>query len=151
LALGLVKTRGIQRTDSLALFSRARELGRLELVVETIRVALHDLLKVDADWLRSVLPNEWAQRYRYHCRIERLNDEQRAALSLVVGDDGQWLLDRLAQEDAPEGLSDRYVVGVLRTVWEQHFERLDGRMQFRKPGTYKGNERIQTPYDPEAR
>ncbi|MFL5802180.1 MAG: IS5/IS1182 family transposase, partial [Roseiflexaceae bacterium] len=57
-ALGLVKTRGIQRTDSLALFSRARELGRLELVFETMRVALRDLLKADADWLRSVLPPE---------------------------------------------------------------------------------------------
>jgi len=67
-ALGLVKTRGIQRTDSLALFSCARELGRLELVFETMRVALHDLLKVDADWLRSVLPVEGAQRYLY---IER--------------------------------------------------------------------------------
>jgi transposase len=150
-ALGLIKTRGIQRTDSLALLSRARELGRLELVFETMRVALRDLLKVEGDWLCSVIPAEWAQRYRYHCRAERQSDAERAALTLVIGDDGQWLLDHLDALDAPEGLRERYLVSLLRTVWEQHFERVDGSLQFRKPGAYDGKERIQTPYDVEAR
>ncbi|MFL5804700.1 MAG: transposase [Roseiflexaceae bacterium] len=149
--MGLVKTRGIQRTDSLALFSRARELGRLELVFETMRVVLRDLLKADADWLRSVLPPEWATRYRYHCRAERQSDDERATLTLIIGDDGQWLLSRLDADDAPDDLKDRYVVSILRTVWEQHFEQRDGTMQFRKPGDYDGKERIQTPYDVEAR
>jgi transposase len=150
-ALGLLKTRGIQRTDSLALFSRARELGRLELVFETMRCALRALLKADADWVWSVLPAEWATRYGKHCRDERQSDEERAALSLVIGDDGQRLLDYLDAADAPDELKDLAMVGVLRSVWEQHFEQVEGRLLFRKPGAYDGKERIQTPYDVEAR
>jgi transposase len=150
-ALGLVKTRGTQRTDALALFSRARDLGRLELVFETMRCALYVLFKADADWLRSIIPVEWVTRYRHHCRAERQSDAERAALTLRIGDDGQWLLERLAADDAPEGLKDHQAVGILRLVWEQHFERVDGTMQFRKPGAYAGKGRIQTPYDVEAR
>jgi transposase len=115
-ALGLVKTRGTQRTDSLSLFSRARDLGRLELVFETMREVLRDLLKAEADWLRATIPSEWVARYRKHCRDERQSDDERAALSLVIGDDGQWLLDRLDADDAPEGLKDRQAVGWLRMV-----------------------------------
>ena len=150
-ALGLLKARGIQRTDSLALLMRARELGRLELVFEPLRCTLRAVLKVDADWLRATIPAEWVKRYRKHCRDERQSDEERAALTLVIGDDGAWLLERLDADDTPQGLKDLYMVGVLRTVWEQHFERVDGRLQFRKPGDYDGKERIQTPYDVEAR
>jgi len=149
--LGLMKTRGIQRTDSLALLMRARELGRLELVFETMRCTLHALLKVAPEWLRATIPAEWVKRYRKHCRDERQSDAERAALTLVIGDDGQWLLDRLHAADTPEELKDLYMVGILRTVWEQHFERVDGTLQFRKPGEYDGKERIQTPYDLEAR
>jgi transposase len=43
-ALGLMKRRGRQRTDSLAVLTRVRELNRLELVVETLRVAVQALL-----------------------------------------------------------------------------------------------------------
>jgi transposase len=150
-ARGLVKTRGTQRTDSLALFSRARDLGRLELVFETMREVLRDLLKADAAWVRASIPAEWVARYRKHCRDERQSDAERAALTLVIGDDGQWLLDRLEAAAAPDGLKDLYMVGVLRTVWAQHFEPVDGKMQFRKPGEYDGKERIQTPYDVGAR
>jgi len=150
-AFGLVKARGIQRTDSLCLFSSARDLGRLKLLFETIRCVLHDLLKVDADWLRATIPTEWAERYRYHCRIERLSEAERAALTLVIGDDGQWLLDTLDAEDAPAGLNDRYIVSVLRTIWHQQFETVEGHVQFRPKGGIGGGERIETPYDPEAR
>jgi transposase len=150
-ALGLLKTRGTQRTDSLALLSRARHLGRLELVIETMRCALRALLDVDADWLRAVIPAEWVKRYRYHCRDERHSDEERATLTGLIGDDGQRLLVLLAAADAPADLKDVPSIGVLRSVWQQHFELVDGTMQFRKPGSYTGSDRIQTPYDPEAR
>jgi transposase len=150
--LGLIKTRGVQRTDSLALLTRARTLGRLELVFETLRVALKSLLQADKDWLEGVLPAEWPERYRKHCRDERKSDEERAALERVSGDDGQWLLDQLAAEDAPAPLRELAAVEVLRTVWSQQFETVEGHLQFRAPnGSYNGEARIQTPYDPEAR
>jgi transposase len=150
-ALGLIKVRGTQRTDALALFSRARDLGRLELVFETMRCALHAVLDADAEWLRSVVPTEWAKRYRHHCRAERQSDEERALLSRVIGDDGHRLLDLVDAADAPSELKDLQSVGVLRTIWHQQFECVDGSMQFRPKGGIGGGERIETPYDPEAR
>jgi transposase len=150
-ALGLIKTRGTQRTDSLSLFSRARDLGRLELVFETMRCALHAVLDADADWLRMVIPTEWAKRYQHHCRAERQSDEERAILTRIIGDDGQRLLDLLDAADAPPDLKELQSVGLLRTVWSQQFERIDGSMQFRPKGGIGGGERIETPYDPEAR
>jgi hypothetical protein len=47
-ALGLLTPHGIQHTDSLSLLSRAHDLGRLELVFETMRACLRALLKADA-------------------------------------------------------------------------------------------------------
>jgi transposase len=79
-ALGLLTPHGIQHTDSLSLLSRARDLGRLELVFETMRYTLRSLLKADATWLRSVIPTEWTTRYRHHCRAERQSDDERANL-----------------------------------------------------------------------
>jgi transposase len=150
-ALGLIKTRGTQRTDSLSLLSRARDLGRLELVFETMRCALHALLDADADWLRAVMPAEWAERYRRHCRDERQSDAERATLTGLIGDDGQRLLDLLTAADAPPDLQELPSVGVLRTVWQQQFEPIDGHMQFHPKGGIGGGARIETPYDPEAR
>jgi transposase len=150
-ALGLLKRRGTQRTDSLSLLSRARDLGRLELVFETMRCALRALLDAAADWLRSVIPAGWAARYHKHCRDERKSDAERAALARVIGDDGQWLLDHLDADEALADLRDLPAVTLLRTVWSRHFEVVDGTLQFGKPGSYTGADRIQTPYDPEAR
>jgi transposase len=54
-ALGLLTPHGIQHSDSLSLLSRARDLGRLELVFETLRASLRALLKADAAWLPADL------------------------------------------------------------------------------------------------
>jgi len=43
------------------------------------------------------------------------------------------------------------MVGGRRTVWVPHFAGVDGKLQVRTPGAYDGKERIQTPYDGEAR
>jgi transposase len=65
-ALGLLKRRGRQRTDSLAVLTRVRELTRLELVVETLRVALQALLAVDPEWTRATARPELAEGCRRH-------------------------------------------------------------------------------------
>jgi len=50
-ALGLLKQRGRQRTDRLALLTHARDLQRVELVFGTMRVALGALPQADPAWL----------------------------------------------------------------------------------------------------
>jgi len=150
-ALGLLTPHGIQHTDSLALYSRARDLGRLELVFETMRYTLRALLKADAEWLRAAIPQEWVTRYRHHCRAERQSDEERATLTGVIGDDGARLLNRVDADDAPSGVKELHMLSVLRTLWQQQFETVEGQVQFRPKGGIGGGERIETPYDDEAR
>jgi len=87
--LGFYKPRGTQRTDSLALFTKARLLTRIEFMVETVRVTLRAVVKADKEWAQANLPGEWEARYAKPCRSERLNKEEVAALSVQTGDDGQ--------------------------------------------------------------
>ena len=150
-ALGLLKRRGRQRTDSLAVLTRVRQLNRLELVVETLRVAVQALLTIDPEWTRATVPPTWEARYGERCVAERLSESERAELQNETGRDGQWLLDRLAAPTTPSGLAGLPQVQVLRTVWEQQYEVHDREVIFREPGPYDGQTRIQSPHDPEAR
>lgn len=73
--LGLIKERGRQRTDSTHVLAAVRGLNRLERVGETLRAALNDLAVVAPDWLQSLAPSEWYQRYgrRVHEQVGRLD------------------------------------------------------------------------------
>jgi transposase len=149
--LGLLKRRGRQRTDSLAVLTRVRGLTRLELVVETLRVAVQALLAVDPEWTRATGPPTWEERYGQRCVAERLSESERVVLQSETGRDGQWLLDRLAAPSTPANLNRLAEVEVLRSVWAQQYEVRDQAVIFRAPGPYDGETRIQSPHDPEAR
>jgi len=150
-ALGLIKPRGRQRTDSLAVLTKVRDLTRLELVVETLRLAVRAVLAADPVWSRAILPPSWEVRYGERCVAAKLKESEREVLSQVVGPDGQWLLERLQSPSTPVELPTLPAVQVLRAVWEQQFEVVSGQVVFQGAGPYGGFTRIQTPHDPEAR
>lgn len=150
-ALGLIKRRGRQRSDSMAVLSKVRELTRLERVVETLRLALRAVLKHDPDWMQACVPPSWEARYGERCVAEVLREDERTSLAAEVGQDGQWLLERLHAESTPPGLRQLAEVQILATVWEQQFEVVAGQVVFQAAGPYQGASRIQTPHDPEAR
>ncbi|NCT19826.1 hypothetical protein GW781_01580, partial [bacterium] len=52
--LGMIKLRGRQRTDSLAVLTRVRTLNRIELTVETLRLSVVALLAAEPEWTRAV-------------------------------------------------------------------------------------------------
>jgi len=149
--LGMIKVRGRQRTDSLAVLTRVRTLNRIELVVETLRLSVVALLATEPEWTRAAVPPSWEERYGKRCVAERLSESERAVLQAETGQDGQWLLERLAAPGTPKGLNDLPEVKVLRTVWEQQYEIRDRTVIFRKAGSYDGEAQIQSPHDPEAR
>src|SRR5918912_3115181 len=60
---GLVKARGKQRTDSAHVLAAVHDLNLLELVAETLRATLNDLAAVVPDWVRSISPPSWFERY----------------------------------------------------------------------------------------
>jgi transposase len=149
--LGMYKPRGIQHTDSLAVLSPTRPLHRLELVADSVRVAVKAIIKVDRAWAQQVIPAEWEEKYAARCKSERMSEEKRTQVAAYVARDGQWLLDRLEEEDAAH-LRELRDVETLRLVWKQHFTRTeDGSLTYTPGGEHGGAEVIETPYDPEAR
>jgi transposase len=148
-ALGFLKKRGKQRTDSLAVLGAVRQLSALEMVTETLRLAVRALAQAAPAWVAQELPASFVQAYAQSRSDYRLSAEERAAALQQVGQDGLWLLERL-EATAPVALRELEAVQVLRTVWEQRYERVEGRVQVRAP-LVDCTELIVTPHDPGVR
>jgi transposase len=148
-ARGLLKARK-QRTDAVAVLAAVRELSRLETAAETLRLAVAALERADPAWARAALPPGFRERHARTVPDYKLGEAERAAALREIGEDGYWLLGRLAA--APAALRGLEAVRVLQTVWEQRFERgPDGAARPRLDGGPPCTERVVSPHDPEAR
>jgi transposase len=155
---GWLKARGRQRTDSTHVLAAIRALNRIEVVAETMRHALDSLAVTAPEWLVTVAAPEWAERYARHAEDDRLpaGKEAREALALVIGADGDLLLDAVDAVDAPAWLRTIPAVVTLRRVWVQQFYReSDGsgeRLSWRtdRQGLPPASLFISSPYDPDA-
>ncbi len=159
-ALGLVKARGKQRTDSTHVLASIRVMNRLELVAETFRAALNELATVAPDWLRGVAPPAWYERYSRRIEDSRLpkSKTKREAYAQTVGQDGFALLDRLESPAIHPRLRTLPKVQTLRQAWKRHYERRvssEGKSPLVRFKTDKelppAAEGFESPYDPEAR
>ena len=148
-ALGFLKKRGKQRTDSLAVLGAVRQLSALETVTATLRLAVRARAQAAPDWVARGLPASFVEAYAHSRSDYRLRAEERAAALQQVGQEGVWLLERL-DATAPVALRDREAIQVLRTVWDQRYERVEGRVQVRAK-TVDCTELIVTPHDPGVR
>src|SRR5256885_7589708 len=164
-AMGWLKARGAQRTDSTHVLAAVRVLNRLELVAETLRAALNAVATVAPDWLQALAPLAWYERYSRRIEESRLPKAtaEREAYAQTVGEDGFLLLDALDAPDAPEGLRALSSIEALRRTWQRHYERTAcapaspgaspaSRVRFKAsrdlPPAAEG---IESPYDVEAR
>jgi transposase len=154
---GLLKGKHMQRTDSLAVLGAVRSLSRLELAMETLRLALLELEAQDPGWLKGAVPSSWAERYGDWTQQERLvrskGEAGRAEAEKLLqqaGADGQWLLDKLAVPGTPAGLTTAKPVGILRRVWDQQFVTADGRVLPRERVDACSAEQVRTPHDPDV-
>src|SRR3954470_3190086 len=93
-ALGLLKARGRQRTDSTHVLACVRATNRLGCAIETMRHALNTLAVVAPEWLRDHSPSEWVDRYGRRPDESRLPTApgERQAFACRVGADGHALL-----------------------------------------------------------
>jgi transposase len=148
-ALGFLKKHGKQRTDSLGVVGAVRELSQLEMMREAVRLALRALLVADAGWVEARVPAAFRTLYLERRSDYRLTAAERQAELVQVGQDGAWLLDQLAAEDAAvlRGLAE---VATLATSWRQRYERIDGQVR-RRATTVDATELIVTPHDPGVR
>ena len=154
----LIKARGRQRTDSTHVLAAVRELNRLELVGETMLHALNALTEADPEWLRSIAPAEWFDRYGTRFTSFRLPraKAKREALAEAVGADGWHFLGLVYDGAAPEHVRSLRALDVLRRVWLQQYAHdghgSGGRLRWRKSGNRPPAVlMISFPYDLDAR
>jgi len=150
-ALGLVTGRGRQRTDSLAILTKVRDVTRTEQLVETLRLALRAALQEAPAWTQATVPPTWEARYGERCVLSKLTEAERQTLAEGVGPDGKWLLERVGEDTAPAGLRDLPAMQVLATTWQQQYDTVEGEWVLRDPGPYDGRSHIVNPHDPQAR
>ena len=148
-ALGFVRQRGKQRTDSMSVLGLLAKLSRLELVWETLRVALKAIQAQSPSWLEQTAPEAFLALYLVERHDYDLTGLQIAAALRQCGADGLWLLQHLTR--APQPLPELAEVQILRAVWAQQFE-ADADGTYHGPRTpLEGHGLIQSPHEPEAR
>lgn len=150
-AMGLIKERGKQRSDSIAMLVKVRRLSRIEMVVETLRLAVVALVAADREWSEEVIPPSWEEKYGERFVRQRYSEQEWKEYEANIGNDGAWLLKRLKDGGAPAELQDLPEVQVCSTVWAQQFREAQGQMVYQALKKYDGHTQIQNPHDPEAR
>ncbi len=151
---GWLQAGGKQRTDSTHVVAAIQGLNRLQIVAETLRQALDTLAQEAPEWLLAQMRPEWADRYGKRWDTYRLprQESERAALAAVVGEDGRYLLGRLASPEAPASLLCLPAVQVLRQVWVQQFVMEEGTLRQRDAKELPpALQQILSPYDAQAR
>jgi transposase len=158
-AAGLLKGRGLQRSDSLLIVGAVRDLNRLELVMETLRLALTEIGKQDRAWLVANTPVEWIEKYGEWTQAERIIKEKGAkakaetdALLLETGRDGYELLEKLGSTKFIE----LEAVKTLDLVWKQQYRQSEQAIevhssQSREILGIEGKDLIASPHDLEVR
>jgi transposase len=146
-ALGFIKRRGKQRTDSIAVMGAVRQLSVLEAVTESLRLALGAIEGKDLGWAEREIPASFREQYVRRRTDYRLTEEERKAALGEAGQDAWWLLTQIGRAGTEEvqGLE---AVGVLRQIWEQWFARVSGESKVRvREKTVGYKELIVTPHD----
>jgi transposase len=152
--LDLLRKGGKQRTDATAVLAATELLNRVQLVAETMRLALEDLAAYRPAWLRSIALPHWYERYSLVLTGFRLprTKEKQEALALEIAADGFHLLDALVHPEAPSQAASLPAVMILAQVWQQQFERHDGGPQWRaRQSKPPAAQVITSPHDPDVR
>jgi transposase len=164
-AMGWLKARGQQRTDSTHVLAAIRVLNRLELVAETLRAALNAVATVAPDWLQGFAPLAWYERYGKRIEDVRLPRDKadREAYAQMVGEDGFYFLEAVEGAEAPKEVRKLPILESLRQTWQRHYERTGEGALTAEGGAkrcvrFKANrelppaaESIESPYDADAR
>lgn len=153
---GLLKKQGKQRTDSTHVLGQVAKLSRLEMLWETLRVALRAMERVAEGWYQKRIPATFHKAYSERQSDWQLSQKQVQVETKRAGQDGFWLLDEI-ERDSPEAVQQLGEVETLQTVWEQTFMRPKGgsggggQVRLRPSRRGQRKEIIPTPHEREAR
>jgi transposase len=147
---GYVTAGGKQRTDSTHIVGQVMELSRLEVVWETIRLALNALISADAPWVLKWLPSSFVELYSVRRSDYRLKDSEVASALQKAGEEGQWLVTQVLTTGS-QTLQTLPELALLRRVLEEHYAPDEaGQLQTRPAGQVTGDV-ISSPHEVQAR
>lgn len=151
----LLKGKSKQRTDATHVLASIRNLNRIELVGETMRMTLNRLAQVAPNWLATFLPQAWIDRYSQRFNDWHLPKEKSKRQQLVnqIGTDGYELLNKIYQYSQDNTIRNLPEVEGMRRIWVQQFWCDEqGTIQLRdNKHIPRGKELIESPFDLEAR
>lgn len=146
--LGLIKPRGKMRTDSTHVLAVVERLSQLELVAESLRVALRAVLATAAAWVESALPATFIECYEVRQGEYGLSQKEVQARLVQTGKDAFWFVAQV-DRSASEAVQQLPEVETLRTVLAQQFPQgPNGPPAQRRP---TGGGVVESPHEPEAR
>lgn len=150
---GLIKKRGIQRTDSTHIVAAVRHLNRLETIGETMRSTLNEIATMAPGWLQELAPSTWYDRYSTRVEEAKLpqNPNEKATWIAAVAADGHYLLNSIYASETHRWLWQTPAIQTLWLVWIQHFYYWGDRLELRDSKELPpASIRCDSPYDPEA-
>ena len=145
--LGLLKRRGKMRTDSSHVLGVVHRLTQLELVRESLRVALRAARDGAPAWVEQALPPSFCEAYAVRVSEYGMSHEEVLAQLGQAGKDGYWFLEQV-DHSAPEVVRGLAEIAVLGTVLQQQFPQGPSQPPSERP---KGQDVIETPHEVEAR
>ena len=148
---GHIKAKGKQRTDATHILGRVMHLSRLELVQETIRLAVSALISADAPWSLHHLPSTFVETHSVRRDEYGLSKTKVKEKMQKAGEAGYWLVERVEQH-GQAALKELPEMQHLKRVLEEQFSRSDdeNRPKARPNEDCKGD-LLQTPHDPDVR
>lgn len=145
--LGLIKRRGRMRTDSTHILAEVQRLSQLELVTESLRVALRASAQVAPTWVEQALPATLLGAYSKRLHEYHLSKDTVGERLIEAGKDAFWFLAQV-DRSAPDEVRQLAEVVTLRTVLAQQFPEGPDAPPARRP---TGRDVIETPHEVEAR
>ena len=107
------------------------------------------------NWLKEIVPDqEWYSRYGQRFQENRFptSQKERSEIAVMMGIDGNYLLDIIWSNSELEWLRHLESVEILRQVWIQQFYVDNGLLKLREPSNSPpGAILINSPYDSDAR
>jgi len=147
-ALGTLKPHGKLRTDSTHVLALVERLSQLELVGESLRVALQAVSDLAPQWIAQALPASFQEAYAVRQSAYRLRQAEVQRRLAQAGRDGFWFLAQL-DGSAPAAVRDLPEVATLRTVLAQQFPGGPDQPPAQKRPVGEGV--IESPHEPDAR
>lgn len=146
--VGLLRGRGKMRTDSTQVLGLVEWLSQLEIVLESIRLALRAVHQVAPQWVTAHLPAAFGEVYGERLNAYGLSEEELALGWQRAGQDGFWFLSQI-DHSAPASARQLAEVAVLRQVLAQQVPQgPDQPPPAKRPS---GKAILQSPHETQAR